>query len=154
VEKQTSLEAAFDTDTEEGTPPRELLPSGKYRAEITTATVGRTKNGKGQMVSLAWVITDGEFENRYVFQNILVQHESVDAQRFGRQKFKDVCASCGATGQVTDLDVLLQKPCEITLSIKRDRSGEYPDKNEVARVTPIVESKPPERDEMSQEIPF
>ena len=133
-----TLETAFDVDNEEGTPPRELLPGGKYKAEITTATVGPTKNGRGQAVGLTWCITEGDFEKRLVFQNILIQHDSADAQRFGRQKFKDVCVACGATGQVTDLDVLLYKPCVITVVIRKDKDGQYPDKNEVARVMPIV----------------
>ena len=86
-----TLETAFDVDNEEGTPPRELLPAGKYKAEITAASVGPTKNGRGQMVSLTWGISEGDYEKRLVFQSILIQHDSADAQRFGRQKFKDVC---------------------------------------------------------------
>ena len=109
------------------------------------------------MVSLAWVVTSGEFENRHLFQNILVQHESVDAQRFGRQKFKDVCTACGVTGQVSDLDVLLHKPCSIAVSIKKDKNGEYPDKNEVARVQPravTTTNRASTHGDMSDAIPF
>jgi hypothetical protein len=135
---QTTLDEAFDVENEEGTPPRELLPAGKYKAQIVTATAGRTKNGRGQAVSLTWTITEGEYENRLVFQNALIQHESPDAQRFGRQKFKDVCSACGITSPVTDLDVLLYKPCVISVVIRKDKDGQYADKNEVARVNPVV----------------
>jgi hypothetical protein len=138
METSTTLDIPFDVENEEGTPPRELLPAGKYKAQIVTATVGPTKNGKGQAVSLTWSIAEGEFENRLVFQNILIQHESPDAQRFGRQKFKDVCSSCGITVPVTDLDVLLYKPCMISVVVRRDKDGQYADKNEIARVNPIV----------------
>jgi integrase len=136
--QSTILDTAFDVANEEGTPPRTLLPAGKYKAEITNATVGPTKNGKGQAVSLTWVITEGDYENRLVFQNVLIQHESEEAQRFGRQKFKDVCSSCGITSPVTDLDVLTYKTCVISVVIRKDKSGEYEDKNEVARVNPLV----------------
>jgi hypothetical protein len=134
----TTLDEAFDVENEEGTPPRELLPVGKYKAEITTATVGPTKNGRGQAVSLTWTIIEGEHEKRLVFQNILIQHESADAQRFGRQKFKDVCSAVGLTKPVTDLDVLLYKTCVISVSIRKDKNGQYLDKNEVSRVSPAV----------------
>ena len=134
----TILDEPFDADTEEGTPPRELLPAGKYKAEITAATVAPTKNGRGQMVNLTWTIVEGDHEKRLVFQNILIQHDSPDAQKFGRQKFKDVCVACGVTGQVTDLAVLLYKTCVITVIIRKDKDGQYPDKNEIARVMPIV----------------
>src|SRR5262249_764873 len=124
----TILDTAFDVEHEEGTSPLTLLPAGKYKAQIVTAIVGPTKNGKGQAVSLTWTITEGEYENRLVFQNILIQHESEEAQRFGRQKFKDVCSSCGITSPVTDLDVLLYKPCMISVVIRKDKDGQYADK--------------------------
>jgi hypothetical protein len=144
------LETAFDVDNEEGTPPRELLPTGKYTAEISTATVGPTKNKRGQMVNLTWTIAEGDYEKRLVFQNILIRHDSEDAQRFGRQKFKDVCEACGVTGQVTDLDVLRWKPCTLTVITRKDKDGQYPDKNEVSNVLPL---KPAARDDFGDEIP-
>ena len=145
---QTTLDTGFDVDNEEGTPPLSLLPKGKYKAEITSATVGPTKNGKGQAVSLTWTITEGEYENRLLFQRILIQHESEEAQKFGRMKFKDLCAACGITGVVTDLDPLCYKTCVITVVIRKDKEGQYEDKNEVTRVAPLVSwngSKPAER---------
>jgi hypothetical protein len=135
---QTTLDTGFDVDNEEGTPPLSLLPKGKYKAEITDATVGRTKNGKGQAVSLTWTITEGEYENRLLFQHILIQHESEEAQKLGRMKFKDVCTACGITGVVTDLDPLCYKPCVITVVVRKDKEGQYEDKNEVRRVVPLV----------------
>jgi Protein of unknown function (DUF669) len=138
MERSTVLETAFDVENEEGTPPRELLPKGKYTAEIIDASVAPTKNGKGQMVHLSWCITEGEHENRYVFQSIIIQHESADAQRFGRQKFKDVCVACGITDPVSDLSVLQYKPCSLYVVIEQDKTGQYPDKNKVGRVQPYV----------------
>jgi Protein of unknown function (DUF669) len=138
MSEDTMLNESFDTDKEEGTPPRKLLPAGKYRAEITTATVGPTKKGDGTQVKLTWVIADGEYEKRYVFQNILIRHPSEKAETFGRQKFKDVCVSCGITGQVTDLNVLCYKACTITVIVRTDKTGEYADRNEVVNVLPVV----------------
>ncbi len=134
----TELDTPFDIDTEEGTPPRVLIPPGKYEAEITEARVSETKNGRGTGVNVTWTITKGDFEKRLVFQYILTRHESENAQRFGRQKFRDVCVACGASGQITSLDVLLYKPCLITLIIRRDKTGEYPDRNEVSNVLPAI----------------
>jgi Protein of unknown function (DUF669) len=100
------LETPFNPAEEKGT-SYSLLPAGKYKAEIVQATSSRTKNGKGQNVKLQWAITEGEFENRPLFQDIIVQHdESEEAQRIGRERFKDVCESCGITDPVTKLDVL------------------------------------------------
>jgi hypothetical protein len=133
-ERTTELGEAFDIDTEEGLPEISLLPAGKYPAEIEDAQVGPTKNGSGQAVNLKWRIVDGEYENRVVFQSILITHTSEEAQRIGRGMFKDVCFSCGLTGKITDLEVLKFKKCSIKVGIEKSRDGQYPDKNRVTRV--------------------
>jgi Protein of unknown function (DUF669) len=159
----TMLEEAFDVPNEEGTPARELLPAGVYKAEIVSATSGRTKNGRGHAVNLTWTITEGEYEKRCTWQSILLQHDSADAQRFGRQKFKDVCAACGIAESVTDLNVLLYKPCLIHVIIRTDKNHEFADKNEVTRVKSLVpswngskpaEPKEPASKTMDDEIPW
>ena len=137
-ERNSMLDEAFNVDNEEGTPPLTLLPPGKYAAEIVDAYVAPTKNGRGQMVHLRWTIVEGDFENRVVFQSCIIQHDSTDAQKFGRQKFRDVCFSCGITGPVTDLEVLKYKKCHVRLGIEKDKLGEYPDKNKITRVDPYV----------------
>jgi hypothetical protein len=153
-----TLDTPFDTENEEGTPPITLLPAGKYGAEIVSATVGPTKNGKGQAIKLQWVITDpGQYEKRVLFQSVLIQHESEDAQRFGRQRLKDICVACGVKEKLTDLDVLLFKACKISVAIRKDKDGAYPDQNEIKRVAPAVEVNrplPPIDKDLSDSIPF
>jgi Protein of unknown function (DUF669) len=137
-ERSSTLDEAFDVENEEGTPPLTLLPPGKYAAEVVDAYVAPTKNGRGQMVHLRWTIVEGDFENRLIFQSCIIQHDSADAQKFGRQKFRDVCFSCGITGPVTDLEVLKYKKCHVRVGIEQDKTGQYPDKNKVTRVDPYV----------------
>ena len=83
-------------------------------------------------------MVEGEYEHRLLFQRILIQHESPEAQKFGRQKFKDVCVACGITDPVTDLSVLCFKPCTISVAVRQDKEGRYDDKNEVIRVAPVM----------------
>jgi hypothetical protein len=157
TEQSHVLDLAFDSDNEEGTPAYELIPPGKYTAQVMTASCGPTKNGKGQMVKLTWEITEGPYDNRRLFQNILIAHESPDAQKFGRQKFKDVVSACGVTGQVQDLGVLLNVPCLLSVGIEKDKTGEHEDKNRVSRVMPL---KPPVtpgtggKHDLNDSIPF
>ena len=140
TERTTVLDEAFDVANEEGTPPISLLPPGKYAAEIEEAYVVATKNGAGQAVNLKWRVVEGEYENRVLFQFVLIQHTSADAQRFGRQKFKDICYACGIADPVDDLEVLRFKKCHLTVKTERDLTGEYPDKNKVVRVVPYAAS--------------
>jgi hypothetical protein len=69
---------------------------------------------------------------------VLIQHESADAQKFGRQRFRDICDACGERGKVTDLSVLCFKPCAVTIGIRRDKDGQYPDRNEVKKVRSVI----------------
>jgi hypothetical protein len=131
------LDFSFNTEEEEGTPPFSLIPRGRYKAEIVSAKAGPTKNSKGYMVTLNWSIVEGDYENRTIWQTILMQHESADAQRFGRMKLKDVLVALGIKGEVTDLSVMLHKPCLIGVTIRQDKAGRYPDRNEIGRVMPI-----------------
>jgi Protein of unknown function (DUF669) len=137
TQHSTVLDEAFDPETEEGS-SFDLLPPNKYAAEIDDARVATTKNGEGQMVNLRWRIVEGDYESRMVFQSILIQHTSADAQRIGRAKFKDVAVACDIKDKITDLDVLKYKKCTIGVGIEKDRDGVYPDKNVVKYIKPYI----------------
>jgi hypothetical protein len=148
------LDDPFDTVNEEGS-KFDLLPAGKYVAEIIDAVYGPTKSGRGQAVSLQWNITEGEFKNRRVFQQIMMEHENADARRIGRQRFKDAVTACGIKKDVKDLDVLRYRPCFISVRIRRDKHGEYDDKNEVRRISPVNgPAKAATTPELDDSIPF
>jgi hypothetical protein len=158
TETSTLLTEAFDTANEEGSPAFEPIPKGSYVATITDAKVGALKSGKGQAVSLTWEIESGPYANRLIFDRVIIAHESAQAMKFGRCKFKDLADACGVTGAITDLTVLRHKPCLISVSIETDEAGDYPPKNRVGRVKKIGEAKQVDvksaKAEFSDEIPF
>jgi len=125
AELSTTLTEAFDTANEEGSKDFPPLPKGQYVASITKAEVGALKSGKGQAISATWEVEGGEHASRLIFDRIIVSHESADAMKFGRQKLKDIAVACGVTDQITDLSVLLNKPCLISVKIEEDENGDY-----------------------------
>jgi hypothetical protein len=160
-ETSTVLSEAFDTANEEGSKEFEPLPKGPYVASITDAKVAALKSGKGQAVLLTWEVEgDSKYAGRLIFDRVIVQHESADAMKFGRQKFKDIATACGITEQITDLSVLRLKPCLVSVKIETDATGEYAPKNRVTRVKKIGEAKPAPKTnggvdpEMNDKIPF
>src|SRR5262249_32304531 len=157
TELSTVLDQAFDTATEEGSPDFEPLPKGSYVASITDAKVGPLKSGKGQAVQLTWEIERDKYSGRLIFDLVIVAHESEKAMKFGRQKFKDIAAACGITDQITDLSLLLNKPCLIGVKIETDQSGEYAPKNRVTRVKKIGDAPKANGDakkDFDDKIPF
>ena len=135
-ELSTTLDEAFNTQTEEGTPDFQPLPAGNYVAAIVDAKVGLLKSGKGQAVLLQWEVQGGTNQGRLIFDRVIVAHESAEAMKFGRRKLKDIADACGVKDSITDLTVLLNKPCSIYVKIEQDDAGEYPPKNRVGRVKP------------------
>jgi hypothetical protein len=158
AEMTTSLDVPFDTEIEEGT--LAVIPAGRYTAEITKATVGSLKSGKGQAVELVWEVKGGQYDGRVLFDRVILSHASEDAMRFGRQKFKDICTATGATGQVTDLSVLEGKPCSVYVKIEEDETGQYEPKNRIGRVKPVLSVGAPSiatkgnGPELNDKIPF
>ena len=131
------LNEAFEPEKEEGTPDRAPLPKGFYTACIIDASVGMLKSGKGQAVNLTWEIEFGEYQGRLVFDRCIISHESSEAMKYGRMKFKDICSACGIVEPVTDLSVIRNKSCKIWIAVEEDKGGEYPPKNKVGRIRPV-----------------
>jgi Protein of unknown function (DUF669) len=141
TETTTLLSEAFDTPNEKGS--SDPIPAGQYVASIFEASVGPLKSGKGQAVSLVWEVEGGEYSGRRIFDRVIIAHESAEAMRIGRAKFKDIATACGVTDAIKDLSVICNKPALVTVKIEEDKTGEYPDKNRVTRVKKITEAKKP-----------
>jgi Protein of unknown function (DUF669) len=133
---ETALPETFDPAIEEGT-HFDLIPVGKYVAQITDACVAQPQSGDGHYVGLTWQITDGDYKGRYVFQHITFLHSSAQATTIGRQQFKDLCVATGISEQVSDVGIFRYIPCQIKVGIEKDKQGCYPDKNKVSRVLPL-----------------
>jgi Protein of unknown function (DUF669) len=147
---------AFDVAREEGTPKFEPIPAGTYVAAINDIKVGPLKSGKGQAVLVTWEIDGDKYNGRLIWDRIIVVHESAEAMKFGRRKFKDVADACGVKEAITDLSVLQGKRCLIFVKIETDPNGEYPPKNRIVRVRPIGVETPKAngKSELNDEIPF
>ena len=157
TELTTVLNEAFNTATEEGTPAFEPVSPGNYVASIIDAKVGPLKSGKGQAVLLQWEVRDGANQGRLIFDRVIVAHESAEAMKFGRRKLKDIADACGVKDSITDLSVLLNKPCSIYVKIEQDAAGEYPPKNRIGRVKALAVASAKANDGKSafnDQIPF
>jgi hypothetical protein len=153
-ELSSTLSEAFDTQNEEGTPAFEPLSPGNYVASIIDAKVGPLKSGKGQAVLLQWEVQNGANQGRLIFDRVIVAHESAEAMKFGRRKLKDIADACSVKGQITDLTVLLNKPCSVYVKIEQDDAGEYPPKNRIGRVKPVAPVKTNDKPPFNDSIPF
>ncbi len=124
-------EIAFDATT---VPPQQefdLLPAGKYLAQIIDSDVSMNSKGTGQVLKLTFEVLEGEYANRRLWARLNITHENADAERIGRAQLSALCHAIGVT-QLKDTVDLHDKPVVVTVKIRKDKTGQYPDSNDVA----------------------
>ena len=74
----------------------ETLPAGEYKVQISDSDIVPTKKGDGEMLKLTYeIVADEKFDGRKIFDNILLEHPSIDAVRIGKQKLNTICVLTG-----------------------------------------------------------
>ena len=111
----TQFPETFDPETQEGN-SWDLLPVGKYVAQVVEASIQKPNSGDGYYLALTWKIVKGDYEGRQVWQRITYLHSSEQAQTIGRKTLKDLCDALGVNEQVKDAEVFLFKPVRIRLA--------------------------------------
>jgi hypothetical protein len=113
----------------------DLLPPGKYLAQVIESALADTKNGTGQILTLTFEIMDGEFERRRVWERLNIVNANPDAQRIAQQQLKRLCDASGA-GVINDSEELHFKPVVIDVGVRQDKTGQYRDQNSIKGFAP------------------
>lgn len=101
----------------------EPLPAGEYKVQITDSDIVTPKSGNGSMIKFAYeVVADPQFDGRKIFDNIIIEHSSVDAERIGKQKLNTICALTNVKA-LKDTAQLHGKTMSILISVK-ENNGE------------------------------
>lgn len=144
--------SGFNAANHEPTAEYELLPEGKYHAEIVDSEerdIGQD-GSKGSKITFKWKVISGPCEGRLVFQDILhaynVQGEKGDKTR--DIAARQLSAVCHATGKLapSNTDELHHIPCELSVGFQKqnkDPDGNlYAKRNEVKGVKEWGNSRP------------
>ena len=108
------------TDQYQGFEP---LPAGEYKVQIVDSDIVTPKSGNGSMIKFTYeVIADPQFDGRKIFDNIIIEHSSVEAERIGKQKLNTICALTGVKA-LKDTAQLHGKAMALLVSVK-DNNGE------------------------------
>ena len=118
------------------------IPPGVYAAEVIESDVVQTKAGNGQMVKLTLRISEGEYENRRIFEQINYLNANEVAQRIGQQTLAELCTACGIRGPLDDTEHLHGVPIRIKVAIQPARDG-YDARNTVKRYEPYDQASAP-----------
>lgn len=122
------LGQTFDANTVEPSAPREILPPGKYNAQIVRSEMKETSTG-GKMLVLEMEIIDGEHANRHVWDRLNLVNANSKTVEIAQQTLSAICHATGQL-QVSDSEQLHMKPVTITLAVK-PADGKYGPSNDV-----------------------
>jgi len=128
------LPEMFDPTTHEGTRDLVPIPIGWYLAQIVESEVRQAQTGNGSFLLAVFEILEGEHRGRKVYQNVTLQNMSQQAVEIGQRLLTDIYTAAGVTTPTKDIRVILFKPLKTRVGIKRDPSGEWPDRNIVTSV--------------------
>lgn len=112
----------FNPGAVEPSTPTGLLPKGRYIVICEKSEVKPTKKGTGHILALQFVVQEGDYKKRKIFDNINIQNENHVAQRIGQQHLAAFCHAIGIT-QLDNSYQLHGIPVEIELGVQEAKNG-------------------------------
>ncbi len=138
-------ELGFDYNAEEHKPLESFdpIPAGKYSAMIVESERKQTSAGTGERLSLTWLIVEGEYEGRKVFDGINLVNPNPKAVEISMRQLSSICRALGKL-RIQDSAELHDIPCEIKVGVRPsgpDAKGVHRDaSNEVKDYAPLQAS--------------
>ena len=130
-------DSGFDATAEENQRKSSVIPAGEYRAVMTHSEKKATNDGTGHYLKTQWQIVSGEFQNRVIFQNfnLWLPPQKEQAVQIARGQMSELCRAVGVLTP-RDSSELHAKVCVIKVKVRKDKSGQYDDQNEIVGYKP------------------
>jgi hypothetical protein len=128
------FDTSFDATSVEPTTAYELLPAGKYRAQIVESEMRVTRNGMGQFLWLMLDILDGEHKGRKIFDQLNLVNPNPTTVEIAQRTLSAICHATGKM-HVSDSEELHLIPMTIQVKIKPPKNG-YGESNAIAYLPP------------------
>ena len=128
------FDTSFDATSVEPTTAYELLPAGKYRAQIVESEMRVTKNGMGQFLWLMLDILEGEHKGRKIFDQLNLVNPNPTTVEIAQRTLSAICHATGRM-HVSDSEELHLIPMTIQVKVKPPKNG-YGESNAVPYLPP------------------
>jgi hypothetical protein len=128
------FDTSFDATSVEPTTAQELLPAGKYRAQIVESEMRVTKNGMGQFLWLMLDILEGEHKGRKIFDQLNLVNPNPTTVEIAQRTLSAICHATGKM-HVSDSEELHLIPMTIQVKVRPPKNG-YGESNAVAYLPP------------------
>lgn len=114
-----SLNGTFDASGVEPAAPMELLPPGRYVAQIVQSEMQPTKAGDGQLLWLELEVLDGPHRGRKIWDRLNLANRNQQTVEIAQRQLSAICHAVGQI-QVSDSEQLHFRPVLVTLVVEPD----------------------------------
>ena len=128
------FDTAFDATGIEPTTGYDVLPAGKYRAQIVESEMRVTRNGMGQFLWLMLDIIEGPYQGRKLFDQLNLVNSNPQTVEIAQRTLSAICHATGKL-QVNDSVDLHLVPMTIQVGVKPPKDG-YSEKNTIRYLVP------------------
>jgi hypothetical protein len=128
------FDIAFDATGIEPAAAYEVLPAGKYRAQILESEMRVTRNGMGQYLWLMLDIIEGPHQGRKIFDQLNLVNPNPVTVEMAQRTLSAICHSTGKL-QVNDSEELHLTPMTIQVGVKPPKDG-YGERNTIRYLVP------------------
>lgn len=111
------LNAAFDATAVAPAEPLEVLPPGRYLAQIVESEMLPTKAGDGQYLKLVMEVLEGPHARRKIFDQLNLVNRNEQTVEIAQRHLSAICHAVGQI-QVTDSEQLHFRPLAVTLKVE------------------------------------
>jgi hypothetical protein len=131
----------FDATTVAPSQGPELLPAGWYVAIIDQSEDKPTKDGLGSYLQMRFKVIEGQYVGATFFARLNLRNGNPDTVRISKEQLSAICHAAGHL-RVQDSQELHGKPMRVKLKVRKDKTGEYEDQNEIAQWKNLAEPIP------------
>ena len=135
-----NLGIPFDATSVEPAQTLEVLPPGKYTAQIVDSDMRLTKDGTGQYLWLSLDVLDGSYKGRKLFDRLNLVNANPQTVAIAQSALSAICHATGCL-QVEDSQDLHLIPLTLVVQVQPPKNG-YGESNKV-RYLPIETAAKP-----------
>jgi len=119
----------FDASRIEPSTAYEVLPPGKYLAQIVNSEMRPTRDGMGQYLYLEIDILEGQYAGRKLFDRLNLSNPNPSAVEIAQRTLSSICRAVGRL-QVNNSEQLHLVPFVADVKVRPPR-GEYGESNSI-----------------------
>jgi hypothetical protein len=131
--------ATFDATGIDPMKPLEVLPPGKYMAQIVSSDMRLTKDGTGQYLFLEIDVLEGPYQGRKLFDRLNLVNDNTQTVEMAQRTLSAICHATGRL-QVQDSEDLHLIPFLAVVTVHPPKNG-YGETNKI-RYQPLERTAP------------